>query len=120
MILPYMPSPALIRRDWDERGTCTGLSAAEYFLAVREARASVQIPVQVTALTEETHESPRQVEAQFQSANSSFPKGAFRAACRSGELTEVLVCFDLKNKPMACPPHPAECAAPAVLLRPLR
>jgi ribonuclease T2 len=118
-VIRYIPSPGLIQHEWATHGTCTGLSQAEYFGAVVETRGAVQVPVQFSAIDEEMHESPGQIEAQFASANTSFPREAFRTACTGGELQEVRVCFDRNRKPQACTASAGECRLSAIGVRPL-
>src|SRR5262245_56191532 len=43
-MLDLMPSPRLIFHEWDQHGTCSGLSPRAYFDGVRKARAGVKIP----------------------------------------------------------------------------
>jgi len=118
-VIRYMPSPGLIQHEWATHGTCTGLSQAEYFGAIVETRGAVQIPVQFAAINEEMRESPGQIETQFASANTSFPREAFRTACTRGELEEVRICFDKNRKPRACTASAGECRLPAITIPPL-
>jgi ribonuclease T2 len=117
-MLPYMPSASLIQHEWATHGTCSGLSQSAFFNEVLSARSAVQIPVQFTSLEETISESPEQIEGQFASANTSFPAGAFRTACKSGALAEVRVCFDKNLKPQACTASPGECTTSNIQIRP--
>jgi ribonuclease T2 len=118
-VIRYMPSPGLIQHEWATHGVCTGLSQAEYFGAIVEARGAVQIPVQFAAIDEDARESPGQIETQFASANTSFPREAFRTVCARGELEEVRICFDKNRKPRACTVSAGECRLPAISIRAL-
>jgi ribonuclease T2 len=117
-ILPYMPSPSLIQHEWAAHGTCTGLSQSDYFTAVLQARAAVQLPVQITALKETANETPSQIEAQFVGSNPSFPEGSFRTGCRNGAFTEARVCFDKQLKPQLCTASAGECSERSIAIRP--
>ncbi len=117
-ILPYMPNPALIQHEWATHGTCTGLTASEYFTAVLQARATVQLPVQFTSLREKVNETPSQIEAQFAASNPSFPEDAFHALCRNHAFTEVRVCFNKEPKPQSCTVSVGECMEPSIAIRP--
>lgn len=116
-MLASMPSPELIQYEWATHGTCTGLTQGSYFTRVLVARSAVQVPVQLSSLGQGTRETPAEIEAQFAGANPSFPKGAFRTACRAGALTEVRACFDKDLKARACTVSAGECNAVSVTIR---
>ena len=118
MMSPYMPTASLVQHEWAEHGTCSGLSAPDYFTLVIQARVAVQLPVQITALDEPLTESPEQIEGQFAGANPSFPAKAFRTACRGGEFSEMRVCFDKNLKGRECSPSVGECASTAERISP--
>lgn len=117
-VIRYMPSPSLIQHEWAAHGVCTGLSPSEYFGAVIEARAAVQVPVQFSAIDRNTRETPGQIETQFATANPGFPQEAFRTSCARGELQEERICFDKNRKPRACTANAGECNFPSVVIRP--
>jgi ribonuclease T2 len=116
-LLPYMPSKALINREWATHGTCTGLSQTEYFTRLMLAHSAVQPPVQVTSISQTEKDEVFRIEAEFAGANPSFPEGAFRVACRNHALTEVRVCFDKELKGRACPASAGECKDGTITIR---
>lgn len=118
--LQYMPSAGLIQHEWTAHGSCTGLTAFDYFRSVAQTRSALQIPVQLTSLAGEVRESASQIESQFSAANPSFPTTAFRTSCPSGDLEEERVCFDKGLKPRACTTGVGECAIQGVTIRPPR
>jgi ribonuclease T2 len=117
-VLKDMPSPSLIQHEWATHGVCTGLNPFDYFSAIVQARAAVQIPVQITSIEAPIRESPGQIEAQFAAANPSFPKDAFRTSCPRGEFEEERICFDKNLKPRPCAGIIKTCGIPAVVIRP--
>jgi ribonuclease I len=117
LVLPIVPSAAAIRAEWAKHGSCTGLSAADYFTDVLRLRSLIQIPVQLSSLDAAATESPDLIERQFLGANPGFPPAAFRTACAKGKLTEVRVCFDLQLKPRACTAAVGECGDSQLLTR---
>lgn len=117
LIRPYMPSAALVQHEWAQHGTCTGLTATDYFSDIMEARSAVVLPVQLTSVDGTIDESPGEVESQFAGSNPSFPPGAFRVSCVNGALSEVRVCFDKALNPQACPASLGECTAPSISIR---
>jgi ribonuclease T2 len=120
LALSLMPSRAVIQQEWAKHGSCTGLSAMDYFNGIRYARSQVQIPVQFTSLEEATTETPLQIESTFGGANPGFPPGAFRTGCTDGAFTEVRVCFDLHFKPRECMASANECPVSELAIRPPR
>ena len=116
--MPVMLSRGLIRHEWDTHGICTGLTAFDYFSAIVQARASVQIPVQITSIEGQITQGPRQIETQFAGANPSFPPTAFRTSCRGRVFDEERICFNKNLKPRACTAAVGECTSPAIVIRP--
>ena len=121
LMLKYIPSASLIQHEWTNHGTCSGLSAANYFSAVRKARDSVKIPADLEQPAQSQRKSPAEIEAAFAAANTGFPKEAFRVSCyRDGELQEVRICFSRDLSPRACGPSAGECASETVEMLPVR
>jgi len=117
-VLRDMLTDGLVQHEWATHGVCTGLSPLDYFSSIVQARAAVQIPVQITSLQDQIRESPGQIEMQFAGANPSFPKAAFRTFCPRGAFQEERICFDKNLKPRACTGSVGECAIPAVIINP--
>src|SRR5262245_33346227 len=68
-MLDLMPSPRLIFHEWDQHGTCSGLSPRAYFDDVRKARAAVKIPSEYVKLESSASVMPREVAEAFLKAN---------------------------------------------------
>jgi ribonuclease T2 len=117
-VLRDMLTPALVQHEWATHGICTGLNPFAYFSSIVQARAAVQVPVQITSIEDQIRESPGQIETQFAAANPSFPKTAFRTSCPRGAFQEERICFDKNLKPQACTASVGECTIPAVVIRP--
>jgi ribonuclease T2 len=120
LMLNYIPTASLIQHEWATHGTCSGLSAADYFAAVRKARDSVTIPDEFKAPSQTLSLSPSAIEQAFASANPSFPKTAFRTSCTGGDLQEARICFGKDGSPQACTPSAGECTMPAMKVLPVR
>ena len=119
-MLSYIPTASLIQHEWTTHGTCSGLSAADYFAAVRKARDSVTIPAQFKAPAQAMKLSPKAIEESFASANPTFPKAAFRTSCTSGMLQETRICLGKDLSPRACTSSAGECTLPTVQVLPVR
>lgn len=120
LMLNYIPSESLIQHEWRSHGSCTGLTADQYFAQVRKARDSVKIPDAFSSLTSPINESASQLEAQFAAANPGLPKTAFRATCRNGMLQEARICLDKNLNAQACTASAGECTAGTMQILPPR
>jgi ribonuclease T2 len=120
LMLKYIPTAGLIQHEWATHGTCSGLSAADYFATVRKARDSVNIPPDFAAPQQPMQLAPSDIDAKFAAANSSFPAAAFHASCTGSELQEVRICFNQDATPRACPASLNQCTAGSILVRPVR
>lgn len=119
--LNYIPIPSLIQHEWTSHGTCSGLSAADFFAALRKARDSVTLPGDLSQPSQTVQLAPSQVEGKLAAANPSYPATAFRTSCyRDGELQEVRVCLNKDLSPRACGPSAGECQLPSVTMMPVK
>ena len=115
-----LPTASLIQHEWQTHGTCTGLSAADYFALVRKARDSVKIPGDFQAPAQAVTESPGQIEAAFAAANPNVPQQSIRTSCTGGALQDVRICFNKDLSPHACSASAGECPAPAIQVLPVK
>jgi ribonuclease T2 len=120
LMLNYIPTESLIQHEWQTHGTCTGLSADDYFAEVRKARDDLTIPAVFVSLSQTVTESAAQIETQLATANPSYPPVSFRATCTGGMLQEARICLDKTLKPQACTASAGECTAPSMKILPLR
>ena len=79
-MLDLMPSPRLIFHEWDQHGTCSGLSPHAYFDAVRKARAVVKIPSDYLELGRPITATPGEVTEAFLKANPDLSRTAMAVA----------------------------------------
>jgi len=118
--LDYMPTESLIQHEWATHGTCTGLTASDYFTFVRRARDMVRIPNSLAAPARELRLNPEEIEARMASANPNFPRGAFRVSCyRDGELQEVRIALNKDLSPRVYGSGGGSCRT-TVLINPVR
>jgi ribonuclease T2 len=119
--LNYIPTESLIQHEWTAHGTCSGLSADDYFAALRKARDSVTLPDDLNQPSQMLQLSPAQVESKVAAANPTFPATAFRTSCyQDGELQEVRACLNKDLSPRECGQSAGECTAASVTLLPVR
>jgi ribonuclease T2 len=117
--LALIPSEGLIQHEWRDHGTCSGLSPAAYFDAVRRAHDAIVIPADFIQPNHRINASPAEIEAKFTAANPRF-RNSLRIACSGGELTEVRVCMGKDLSPHACSTQDRECPVPQVTMLPVQ
>ncbi len=100
--LAFMPSERLIAHEWSKHGTCTGLTADQYFVLADQAFAAIKQPAGFNAPTSSRELNATQVVSEFLSANPGFPENSVVVKCSGAELEEVRVCMDMQLKPRAC------------------
>jgi len=119
--LSYIPTESLIQHEWKAHGSCSGLSAADYFALVRKARDAVKIPDDLSAPGQQLQVSPDDIQSELATANPSFPREAFRTSCYSNsELQEARICLNKDLSPRTCGASAGQCAAQKVVLLPVR
>ena len=98
------PTEGLARYEYRKHGTCTGLSAKDYFAAVRYVRDELKIPPMLEAPREWRRLSPQAVEQAFIAANANLGPDNMAVTCTRGELIDVRFCLTKDLKAFAaCP-----------------
>jgi ribonuclease T2 len=92
-MLDMMPAPRLVYHQWDNHGTCSGLSAQAYFDLVRKARAAVKIPEAYAAPKATLTVAPDEVEEAFVNANPGLTRAGVAVTCGGTRLSEVRICM---------------------------
>ena len=100
-LIGIMPDRGLIAHQWDKHGTCSGLSPARYAAMIREASASIAIPM-LFAQQPLSRIDADQIEAAFAAANPGLTEDAIAIACPNRRFTEVRICLDQDLSPRAC------------------
>ena len=116
-MLNFMPSRGLIQHEWKEHGTCSGLSAQEYFAKVEQAFGKLHVPEQYQRLEREQQLGVPELEKSFADANHAPPR-AFRVSCHAGELVSLEVCVDKNLQYQSCAQSARECPMNQVDMRP--
>jgi ribonuclease T2 len=117
-MLDVIPSRGLIQHEWRTHGTCTGLSASDYFANIEKAYENVHIPDEFKALAQAEKENPVDVDAKFAQANHA-PVSAVRVSCSGDELVGVELCLTKDLQYRSCGSDVRDCRAPQVLIRPM-
>ena len=88
------PDPGLARHEWRTHGTCSGLSPAAYFRAVRTAREKVTVPPPLAELGRDGATTAQSVERAFAAVNPGLRADMMAVTCQRGALQEVRICMD--------------------------
>jgi len=117
-MLSIMPSRGLIQHEWETHGSCTGLSAQDYFTTIQKAFSPLQVPPEYRTLTRPTTANPGQIEQLFAQANHA-PQAAFRIECHGSDFAGLEVCLTKQLEYRDCGARLRECRASQVTLRPI-
>ncbi|KAF0183737.1 MAG: ribonuclease T2 [Hyphomonadaceae bacterium] len=91
-MLDIMPSPRLVEHEWDDHGTCTGLTPQAYFGLTRRVRDKVTIPSAYLALDRRLMVTGADVETAFVAANPGLKRDMIAVQCDRARLREVRIC----------------------------
>ena len=120
-MLPIMPSEQLIRHEWQKHGTCSGLTAEQYFAKVEGAFVRVTIPARYKNPTDAIAVEPSRLKQDLVTANPQFTEESFAVLCQGRFLSEVRVCMDKDLKPRSCSAEVRDsCRPEKIILRPVR
>jgi ribonuclease T2 len=97
-----IPTVSLVEHEWETHGTCSGLGAADYFVAMHKAYAGVKIPANIGLGSDPDGVAPDQLLARFAAANPGYPAGSFALSCGNNRLTAVEICLTKDLRPEAC------------------
>ncbi len=87
------PSPRLASHEWQTHGTCSGVSALDYFRTADRATASVRIPAEFDAPRADLTLTSGQVIDLFRKANPAMAEGSMTVACSRANVSEVRICL---------------------------
>jgi ribonuclease T2 len=121
-ILQIMPSERLMRHEWERHGTCSGLSAPDYFTQLERIYRGIRIPERYVAPTEEVVTSLAEFKQAFMQANPGLAADMFAVLCaQGGYLREVRICFSRQEQLLRCSAMVRDqCRGEQLSVRPLR
>lgn len=116
-----MPSPQLVRSEWRRHGTCSGLSAEEYFIFAERAARRIEIPPEYRSPEDYIDTDLDTVKRKFLELNPELTDDSIALRCSRRWLKEVRVCFNTEMQPRACGRDIDDrCRAGKISMRPLR
>jgi ribonuclease T2 len=87
------PNDRLAAYEYRKHGSCTGLSAHDYFATVRSVRTRLNIPPMFQAPRQQLRLAPEDVERAFMEANANLRPDNMAVTCSNGELIDVRFCL---------------------------
>jgi ribonuclease T2 len=117
--LDIMPDLSLIQHEWTTHGTCSGMSAQEYFNLIRNAFSSIKIPTQFVMPAAQQTISAVQIKTAFQQANPNLKASDLMISCTGGYLKAIEICLSKSLSAMACP-APQTCNSNRIRVPPVR
>ena len=97
-----MGTGGLAWHQWKKHGTCTDLSASEYYEISREAYATVKRPAVFRKLDRTVKLPASVVEDAFLKENPSLNRDNVTITCRQGYIQEARICMSRDLKPVPC------------------
>lgn len=116
------PNDRLAAYEYRKHGTCTGLSAHDYFATVREVKARLNIPPQFRAPRQPVRMAPEEVERAFIEANPNLRPDNMAVTCSNGELMDVRFCIakDLSSYALCRKVARHTCQRGSIVIAPVR
>ncbi|MEQ9239747.1 ribonuclease T2 [Roseovarius indicus] len=97
-----MGSSGLAWYQWKKHGSCSGLSAPDYYALAREAYARVKRPDVFRKLKDPVKLPASVVEQAFLKANPGLEPDMLTITCRSGRIQEARLCLSKSLDPVPC------------------
>lgn len=97
-----MGTPGLAWHQWKKHGTCSGLSAPDYYALSREAYATITRPPVFRKLDRTVKLYAKVVEDAFLKANPTLDPDGVTVTCKSGHIQEVRICLSRDLSPVPC------------------
>ena len=101
-MLDIMPDPRLIQHEWTTHGTCSGLTAKQYFGTIRKAYNSIRIPSSLVDPSRTTTRSAGEIKQMFTDANPGMSADDIAVSCHNRYLSAVEFCLAKNLQPTAC------------------
>ena len=115
-----MGSSGLAWHQWKKHGSCSGLSAPNYYALSRKAYASVTRPAILRRLAQTVRIAPAVIEQTFLEANPQLRPEGVTVTCKADHIQEVRICLTRDLAPRPCGRDVArDCTAPS-LFTPVR
>jgi ribonuclease T2 len=110
---------SLIPHEWSKHGTCSGLSADDYFSLIRKVRDEIHIPPDLTTPRTQLSMSTQGIKKDIAQQTTGLDISDIVLGCANSFLVEVQVCVDKNGSPISCP-QIRDCSSSNLTIRPVR
>ena len=97
-----MGTSGLAWHQWKKHGTCSGLSASDYYALSREAYGKITRPALFRRLEKPVKVPAKVIEEAFLKENPSLKANTLTITCKSGRIQEARVCLSKDLEPVPC------------------
>lgn len=116
-----MGTPGLAWHQWKKHGSCTGLSAQDYYALSRRAYATIIRPDVFRKLDRTVKLPASVVEDAFVKDNPRLTRNGITITCRQGYIQEARICLSRDLEPVPCGRDVIkDCTLKDAVLTPLR
>ena len=116
-----MGTAGLAWHQWKKHGSCTDLSAEDYYALSRAAYARVVRPPIFRQLARQVRLPAAVVEEAFVKANPDMERDGITVTCRAGQIEETRICLSKTLDPVPCGRDVVrDCSLKDALFSPLR
>ncbi|WP_299828047.1 ribonuclease T2 [uncultured Roseobacter sp.] len=116
-----MGTSGLAWHQWKKHGTCSGLSAPDYYALSREAYARVIRPEVFRKLDKPVRLPASVVEEAFLQSNPDLEAKGITITCKAGHIQEARICLTRDLSPRTCGADVLlDCSSPSALFTPVR
>lgn len=120
-MVDIMGSSGLAWYQWKKHGSCTGLSAPQYYALSREAYEAVNRPEVFRKLKDPVKLPASVVEDAFLKANPDLEPDMLTITCREGRIQEARLCLSMSLEPVPCGRDTVQdCQLKGALFEPVR
>ncbi|MEM7724449.1 MAG: ribonuclease T2 [Pseudomonadota bacterium] len=118
---PLFGTSGLAWHQWNKHGTCTGLSAQDYYRLSQVAYGSVTRPDLLRRLDREVRLPAEVIEDAFLEENPDLTDDMLTVTCRGGRIQEVRICLTRDLEPRTCAADVRrDCSLTDALFSPMR
>ncbi|MGB7318706.1 MAG: ribonuclease T2 [Planktotalea sp.] len=97
-----MGTSGLAWHQWKKHGTCSGLSAEDYFALSREAYGKINRPALFRRLKDPVKVPAKVIEEAFLKENPTLKADMLTITCKAGRIQEARICLSKDLKPVPC------------------